>query len=258
MENRVATAVVVATLLSTMATIYIAVAIASSHWLSFMPNNQSTPPGNHLGNHSPAPVNIPGNKSSLLSTDHPTSAGCWGDGEGHCLRQLALLGGHIGLWKVCFGFSGKDCIFAHPADILEYRFKKPGVPSSQVDWARTTLARLSITLPLVALTSIFLAAISGLGACLSQSLSPLCLIASLQAAAAVLAAGAAVTTMLGARAVPPTLHNTQLSANNAQLPTPSWSLWICLASAGLAAASTALSVWATRHGVHFQKLHSPS
>uniref|UniRef100_A0A8C4Q6C1 Uncharacterized protein n=1 Tax=Eptatretus burgeri TaxID=7764 RepID=A0A8C4Q6C1_EPTBU len=101
MENRVATAVVVATLLSSMATIYIAVAIASSHWLSFMPNNQSTPPGNHLGNHSPAPGNMLGNKSSLSSTDRPTSAGCWGDGEGHCLRQLALLGGHIGLWKVC-------------------------------------------------------------------------------------------------------------------------------------------------------------
>nr|XP_020480053.1 claudin domain-containing protein 1-like isoform X2 [Monopterus albus] len=166
-DNRYATALVIACVLSILATVYLSVAIGTQHWYQYS---------------SPA-VRGEANVSELRSLYEEFIAGDFD--EKTYSDTLFRLNGTVGLWWRCVlvpenGHWDKE---SEVKMVLECRsftlpqqftpkYKEPGNHNSGEDLLRTYLWRCQFLLPLVSLGLVVFAGLTAFCACLCRSLTP--------------------------------------------------------------------------------------
>uniref|UniRef100_A0A665XFG1 Claudin domain containing 1a n=1 Tax=Echeneis naucrates TaxID=173247 RepID=A0A665XFG1_ECHNA len=166
-DNRYATALVIAGVLSVLATVYLSVAVGTQHWYQYS---------------SPA-VRGEANVSELRSLYEEFMDGEFD--EKTYSDTLFRLNGTVGIWWRCVLVPSAAHWYKEPGAkmVLECRsftppqqfipkYKEPGNHNSGEDMLRTYLWRSQFLLPLVSLGLVVLAGLTGFGACLCRSLTP--------------------------------------------------------------------------------------
>uniref|UniRef100_A0A1A8SKM4 Claudin domain containing 1 n=1 Tax=Nothobranchius rachovii TaxID=451742 RepID=A0A1A8SKM4_9TELE len=166
-DNRYATALVIASVLSLLATVYLSVAVGTQHWYQY----------------SSPTVRGEANVSELRSLYEEFMTGEFD--EKTYSDTLFRLNGTAGLWWRCVLVPGSPRWYKEP-DVkltLECRnftlpeqftpkYKEPGNHNSGEDMLRTYLWRCQFLLPLVSLGLVALAGLTSFFACLCRSLTP--------------------------------------------------------------------------------------
>ncbi|XP_051940697.1 claudin domain-containing protein 1b [Hippocampus zosterae] len=230
-DNRYATALVIGSVLSLLATVYLSVAVGTQHWYQY-----SIPPGAHDGSNA-----------SLLSDDSV-------DGnfdEKAPGEPLYHLNGTMGLWWWCILVPSQSHWFKEPDPkfmrhcerfTLPQRFlprhDHPENHNSEEDLLRTYLWRCQFLLPLVSLALVFLSGLVGVCACLCRSFTPTLAVGVLHLLAALCCLGSVCCFLVGV----------DLLHQYARPPESSlgWSFYLALISFPLQMMASALFLWAAR------------
>ncbi|KAL8190859.1 UNVERIFIED_CONTAM: Claudin domain-containing protein 1 [Gekko kuhli] len=234
MDNRFATALVIACVLSLISTIYMAASIGTDFWYEYR-------------NPSPPENNSEPNKASwdeFISEDAD---------EKTYMDALFQWNGTIGLWRRCItttensywynspGETVTKCISFSLSDQFMEKYKEPGNHNSGSDLNRTYLWRLQFLLPFVSLGLMCFGALIGLCACACRSLYPAIATGVLHLLAGLCTLGSVCCYVAGIEL----LHQ--------KLPPPEgvqgqfgWSFCLACVSAPLQFMAAALFIWAAR------------
>ncbi|KAM6940752.1 claudin domain-containing protein 1-like [Xenentodon cancila] len=162
-DNRYATALVIGSVLSLLAAVYLSVAVGTQHWFQYI-----SPPVKQGANISVL-------KEDFISGDFSERA--YSD-------TLFRLNGTLGLWLRCIQVPSKSHWYKEPDPKMETKCVSFTLPqqfipkyknhgnSSEEDLLRTYLWRCQFLLPLVSLALVFLSGLVGVCACLCRSFTP--------------------------------------------------------------------------------------
>ncbi|XP_072553692.1 claudin domain-containing protein 1-like isoform X1 [Paramormyrops kingsleyae] len=167
-DNRYATALVIGSVLSILATVYLSVAVGTQHWYQYR-----SPPAMGEANAS----ELRAMQEEFMSSDFD---------EKTYSDTLFRLNGTMGLWWRCVlvpthshWYKEPDpkmvteCVsFTLPQQFMP-KYREPGNHNSGEDLVRTYLWRCQFLLPLVSLGLVVLGGMIGICACLCRSLTPL-------------------------------------------------------------------------------------
>ncbi|XP_034044707.1 claudin domain-containing protein 1b [Thalassophryne amazonica] len=232
-DNRYATALVIGSVLSLLATVYLSVAVGTQHWYQY-----SSPPIKHDG------TNISALRDEFVNGEFDEKA--YSD-------TMFRLNGTLGLWWRCIMVPSQShshwykepepkmetqCVsFTLPQQFVS-KYKEPGNHNSEEDLLRTYLWRCQFLLPLVSLALVFLSGLVGVCACLCRSFTPTLGVGVLHLVAGLCSLGAVCCFLAGMDL----LH----------LPdgvdgSLGWSLYLALISFPLQMMAAALFLWAARN-----------
>nr|XP_057937199.1 claudin domain-containing protein 1b [Doryrhamphus excisus]XP_057937208.1 claudin domain-containing protein 1b [Doryrhamphus excisus] len=233
-DNRYATALVIGSVLSLLAAVYLSVAVGTQHWYQYC-----SPAGGHDS------TNATTLRDDFINGefDEKTSS-----------ETLYHLNGTLGLWWRCILVPSQSHWFKEPDPKLELqcvsftlpqqflpKYKHPGNHNSEEDLLRTYLWRCQFLLPLVSLALVFLSSLVGVCACLCRSFKPTVVVGVLHLLAALCSLGGvccfrASVDLLHQYAIPPEGVESSMG----------WSLYLALISFPLQMMAAALFLWAAR------------
>ncbi|XP_066506700.1 claudin domain-containing protein 1b [Hoplias malabaricus] len=235
-DNRYATALVIGSVLSLLASVYLSVAVGTQHWYQY----RSEPVSNDDNN---------GSHLIQLRTAFK------GDevNEKSYSDALLQLNGTLGLWWRCILVPQSTHWYKQPDSKMvteceaftlpqqfEIKYRSPGNSSSEEDLLRTYLWRCRFLFPLVSLGLVFLGALTGVCACLCRSITPTLFVGLLH----LLAGLCSLATVCCFLAGIDLLHTAaNLNERNTSL---GWSLYLALISSPLQMMAAALFIWAAR------------
>ncbi|XP_047222887.1 claudin domain-containing protein 1-like isoform X1 [Girardinichthys multiradiatus] len=263
-DNRYATALVIGSVLSLLATVYLSVAVGTQHWFQF-----SSPPIKQG-------VNLTDLKEEFVTGDFE---------EKNYSNHLFMLNGSLGLWWRCIQVPSQSYWFREPDDLhavnesddrtqlpdcthqsgcpdpkmetfcvsftLPQQFKvKTKQPTDEEDLLRTYLWRGQFLLPLVSLALVFLSGLVGVCACLCRSFTPTLGMGVLHFIAGLCSLG----TVCCFRAGIDLLQHNYIPPKGAD-GSMGWSLYLALISFPLQMMAAALFLWAARsHRKHYTRM----
>ncbi|XP_061620591.1 claudin domain-containing protein 1-like [Phyllopteryx taeniolatus] len=246
-DNRYATALVIACVLSLLATVYLCVGAGTQHWYQY----------------SSPPVRGEANASELRGLYDEFMDGEFD--EKTYSDTLFRLNGSVGLWWRCvlapaapaphwYKEAGAKmalrCRSFSVQQQLTPKYKEPGNHNSGEDILRTYLWRFQFLLPLVALGLEVLAGLIGFCACLCRSLAPTLVIGVLH----LLTALCSLATVCCYLAGTDLLHRVSVLPDKVD-GSLGWSLYLALMSSPLHMMAAALLVWAARsHGRNYYRM----
>lgn len=221
-DNRYATALVIGSVLSLLATVYLSVAAGTQHWYQYN-----------------SPVTYELSNASKLKEEFIT-----GDfNEKTYVEAMFRLNGTQGLWWRCILDQDlkMECVSFTLQQQFNQKYKSPGDSNSEPELLRTYLWRCQFLLPLVSLALVFLSGLVGLCACLCRSFMPTLGVGVLHLLAGLCSLGTVCCFLAGVDL----LHQ--------YLPQPKgvewslgWSLYLALISFPLQMMAAALFLWAAR------------
>ncbi|TRY77719.1 hypothetical protein DNTS_029100 [Danionella cerebrum] len=245
-DNRYATALVIGSVLSLLATVYLSVAMGTQHWYQY----HSLPASNDINN---------GSDLQSLRQDFD------GEDVDEQIYSVALfrLNGTLGLWWRCIQIppEGQRIRESAPAMVTkcqaftlqqqwESKYKSPGNINSGEDLLRTYLWKCQFLLPLVSVGLVFLSALIGLFACLCRSITPTLFVGLLHLMAGLCSLATVFCFLMGVDL----LHNISEPPEGMDY-TPAWSLFLALVSSPLQIMAAALFIWAARsHRQHYTRM----
>ncbi|XP_010865751.1 claudin domain-containing protein 1 isoform X2 [Esox lucius] len=233
-DNRFATALVIGSVLSLLATVYLSLAIGTQHWYQYR-----SPPGSHEANNatelSEEFINAEFDEKSYSDT-------------------LFRLNGTLGLWWRCVQAPGVSHWFKEPDPKIVTRcvsftlhqqflpkYREPGNHNTGEDMLRTYLWRCQFLLPLVSLALVFLSGLIGVCACLCRSLTPTLGVGVLHLLAGLCSLGTVCCFLAGMDL----LHRVSVLPDGVD-DSLGWSLYLALISSPLQMMAAALFLWAAR------------
>ncbi|XP_016112580.1 claudin domain-containing protein 1-like [Sinocyclocheilus grahami] len=245
-DNRYATALVIGSVLSLLATVYLSVAVGTQHWYQY---------------HSQPASNDANNGSDLQTLRQDFEA----EDVDERIYSVALfrLNGTLGLWWRCILVPKHSYWSKEPDPIMvtkcqaftlpqqwESKYKSPGNINSGEDLLRTYLWKCQFLFPLVSVGLVFLAALIGVCACLCRSITPTLFVGLLHLLAGLCSMATVCCFLAG-------VH---LFHEISELPegmdySPGWSLFLALVSSPLQIMAAALFIWAARsHRQHYTRM----
>lgn len=233
-DNRYATALVIGSVLSLLATVYLSVAVGTQHWYQF-----NSPPIKHEGS------NVSELKEDFIHGEFD---------EKTYSETMFRLNGTLGLWWRCILVPSQSHWFKEPDPKLETlcvnftlqqqffpKYKHPGHQNSEEDLLRTYLWRCQFLLPLVSLALVFLSGLVGVCACLCRSFTPTLGVGVLHLLAGLCSLGAVCCFLAGVD-----LLRQFTTPPEGVYGTLGWSLYLALISFPLQMMAAALFLWAAR------------
>uniref|UniRef100_A0A8C7Z8D4 Claudin domain containing 1a n=1 Tax=Oryzias sinensis TaxID=183150 RepID=A0A8C7Z8D4_9TELE len=244
-DNRYATALVIACVLSLLATVYLSVAIGTQHWYQY----------------SSPTVRGEANLSELRSLYEEFMEGEFD--EKTYSDTLFRLNGTTGLWWRCVFAPNTPLWYKEPDLKMELhcrsytvpeqftpKYKEPGNHNSGEDMIRTYLWRCQFLLPLGSLGLVVLAGLTGVLACLCRSLAPTLGIGILH----LLAGLCTLATVCCYLAGMDLLHRVSVLPDKVD-GSLGWSLYLALVSSPLHMMAAALLLWAARsHSQNYYRM----
>lgn len=232
-DNRYATALVIGSVLSLLATVYLSVAVGTQHWYQY-----SSPPVKHEGA-------LQSNASDFIRGDFD---------EKSYSDTMFRLNGTLGLWWRCILVPGQTHWFKEPDPKLEThcmsftlsqqfipKYKFTGQDNGEEDVLRTYLWRCQFLLPLVSLALVFLSGLVGVCACLCRSFTPTLGVGVLHLLAGLCTLGSVCCFLAGVDL----LHQFSAPPEGVE-GSLGWSLYLALISFPLQMMAAALFMWAAR------------
>ncbi|XP_074856187.1 claudin domain-containing protein 1 [Carettochelys insculpta] len=234
MDNRFATALVIACVLCLISTIYLAASIGTDFWYEY---------------HSPSPAENASEPGKSISDefDHEEDEKIYTDALFRC-------NGTVGLWRRCITSprnphwysppatdTVRICVSLSLADQFAEKYKEPGNHNSGSDLNRTYLWRLQFLLPFVSLGLMCFGVLIGLCACACRSLYPAIAIGVLHFLAGLCTLGSVSCYVAGIEL----LHKKLPPPNDVQGEF-GWSFCLACVSAPLQFMAAALFIWAAR------------
>ncbi|NP_001158875.1 claudin-like protein ZF-A89 [Salmo salar] len=233
-DNRYATALVIGSVLSLLATVYLSIAVGTQHWYQYR-----SPPGNHEASNA-----------SELREDFINGE----FDEKTYSDTLFRLNGTLGLWWRCVQVPGKSYWFKEPdpkmvTQCVSFtlpqqfvpKYKEPGNHNTGEDLLRTYLWRCQFLLPLVSLALVFLSGLIGVCACLCRSITPTLGVGVLHLLAGLCSLGTVCCFLAGMDL----LHRVSVLPKGVD-GSLGWSLYLALISSPLQMMAAALFLWAAR------------
>ncbi|CAL8329929.1 unnamed protein product [Merluccius merluccius] len=237
-DNRYATALVIGSVLSLLATVYLSVAVGTQNWYQYrmVPATNSN-------------TNSNGNTSELVKEF------IHGDLDEKAYSDtMFLLNGTLGLWWRCIMVPSEthwykepdpkmasQCVsFTLPQQFAS-KYKEPGNEKSGEDLLRTYMWRCQFLLPLVSLALVFLSSLVGVCACLCRSVTPTLGVGVLHLLAGLCSLGTVCCFLAGVD-----LLHRSASPPEAVDGALGWSLYLALISSPLQMMAAALFLWAAR------------
>ncbi|XP_073334497.1 claudin domain-containing protein 1-like [Pagrus major] len=231
-DNRYATALVIGSVLSMLATVYLSVAVGTQHWYQYS---------------SPALKREAINVSKLIDEfiDGDFDEKTYSD-------TMFRLNGTLGLWWRCIQVPqpSQSHWFKEPDPKMETRcvsftlpqqfrpkYKNSTPNSEEEDLLRTYLWRSQFLLPLVSLALVFLSGLVGVCACLCRSFTPTLGVGVLHVLAGLCSLGTVCCFLAGVDLLP------KQKGVEGSL---GWSLYLALISVPLQMMAAALFLWAAR------------
>lgn len=232
-DNRYATALVIGSVLSLLATVYLSVAVGTQHWYQY-----SSPPAKHE-------ATMQSNASEFINGDFD---------EKMYSDTMFRLNGTLGLWWRCIMVPGQthwfkepdpkmvtQCVsFTLPQQFIP-KYKVTGHNSNEEDILRTYLWRCQFLLPLVSLALVFLSGLVGVCACLCRSFTPTLGVGVLHLLAGLCTLGSVCCFLAGVDL----LHQFSAPPEGVE-GSLGWSLYLALISFPLQMMAAALFLWAAR------------
>ncbi|KAJ8269720.1 hypothetical protein COCON_G00123270 [Conger conger] len=233
-DNRYATAIVIGSVLSLLATVYLSVAVGTQHWYQY-----SSPPAVGEANAS----DLRSLQDEFMEEDFDEKA--YSD-------KLFRLNGTMGLWWRCvqvpsYWYKEPDpkmeteCVAFTLRQQFIPKYKEPGNHNSGEDLLRTYLWRCQFLLPLVSLGLVLLGGMIGLCGCLCRSFTPTLGVGVLH----LLAGMCTLATVCCYLAGTDLLHRVSVLPGGVD-GSLGWSLYLALISSPLHMMAAALLVWAAR------------
>lgn len=224
-DNRYATALVIGSVLSLLATVYLSVAVGTQHWYQF-----NSPPIKHDAS------NVSELKDEFINGDFDEKA--YSD-------AMYRLNGTLGLWWRCIQVPNPkletQCVSFTLQQQFFPKYKHPGNNNIEEDLLRTYLWRCQFLLPLVSLALVFLSGLVGVCACLCRSFTPTLGVGVLHLLAGLCSLGAVCCFLAGVDLL------RQFSTPPEGVDgTLGWSLYLALISFPLQMMAAALFLWAAR------------
>ncbi|KAI4880205.1 hypothetical protein NFI96_020530 [Prochilodus magdalenae] len=226
-DNRYATALVIGSVLSLLASVYLSVAVGTQHWYQY----RSPPASNDFMN----------------STDLRSLSNTFiGDevAERDYSQALIRLNGTLGLWWRCIlvpDSTSTECMSFTLPQQFETKYKHPCNSSTDEDLLRTYLWRCRFVFPLVSLGLVFLGALIGVCACLCRSITPTLFVGLLHLLAGICSLATVCCFLAGIDLLHRSCDWQDLSDYSL-----GWSLYLALVSSPLQMMAAALFIWAAR------------
>uniref|UniRef100_A0A4W5LQZ6 Claudin domain containing 1b n=1 Tax=Hucho hucho TaxID=62062 RepID=A0A4W5LQZ6_9TELE len=233
-DNRYATALVIGSVLSLLATVYLSVAVGTQHWYQYR-----SPPGNHEAS------NASEFREDFVNGEFD---------EKTYSDTLFRLNGTLGLWWRCVQVPGQSHWFKEPDPKMVTqcesftlpqqfvpKYKEPGNHNTGEDLLRTYLWRCQFLLPLVSLALVFLSGLIGVCACLCRSITPTFGVGVLHLLAGLCSLGTVCCFLAGMDL----LHRVSVLPDGVD-GSLGWSLYLALISSPLQMMAAALFLWAAR------------
>ncbi|XP_053274978.1 claudin domain-containing protein 1b [Pleuronectes platessa] len=233
-DNRYATALVIGTVLSLLATVYLSVAVGTQQWYQYR---------------SPPMKREASNLTGLIDE--------FSNGEIDEKTYSDIMyrqNGTLGLWWRCILVPSQYHWYKVPELKLETRcvsftlpqqfalkYKHPGNPSSEEDLLRTYLWRSQFLLPLVSLALVFLSGLVGVCACLCRSFTPTIGVGVLHLLAGLASLGSVCCFLAGMDL----LHQHSMPPDGVE-GSMGWSLYLALISFPLQMMAATLFLWAAK------------
>ncbi|XP_035855942.1 claudin domain-containing protein 1b isoform X2 [Sander lucioperca] len=233
-DNRYATALVIGSVLSLLATVYLSVAVGTQHWYQY----------------SCPPVKREGSNASELREEFFNGE----FDEKTYSETMFRLNGTLGLWWRCILVPSQSHWFKEPDPKMETqcvsftlpqqfrpKYKYPGIHNNEEDLLRTYLWRCQFLLPLVSLALVFLGGLVGVCACLCRSFTPTLGVGVLHLLAGLCTLGTVCCFLAGVdllQQYSPPPEGVEGSLG--------WSLYLALISFPLQMMAAALFLWAAR------------
>lgn len=232
-DNRYATALVIGSVLSLLATVYLSVAVGTQHWYQY-----SSPPVRHKGSNA-----------SELKMDFVNE----NFDEKKYSGAMFRLNGTLGLWWRCIMVPSQTHWYDAPDPKMETwcvsftlpqqfstKYKHPEEPADE-DLLRTYLWRCQFLLPLVSLALVFLSVHVGVCACLCRTFTPIFGVGVLHLLAGLCSLGTVCCFLAGVDL----LHQYSTPPEGVE-GSLGWSLYLALISFPLQMMAAALFLWAAR------------
>uniref|UniRef100_A0A1A8GB45 Claudin domain containing 1 n=1 Tax=Nothobranchius korthausae TaxID=1143690 RepID=A0A1A8GB45_9TELE len=230
-DNRYATALVIGSVLSLLATVYLSVAVGTQHWFQY-----SSPPLKQA-------INLSMVKEDFISGDFE---------EKNYSDTMFRLNGTLGLWWRCIQVPSWSHWYKEPDPKMEthcvsftlpqqFKQKYKYQEDSPEDLLRTYLWRCQFLLPLVSLALVFLSGLVGVCACLCRSFTPTLVVGVLHFLAGLCSLG----TVCCFRAGVDLLHHSHEPPSGVD-GSMGWSLYLALISFPLQMMAAALFLWAAK------------
>ncbi|KAG8014750.1 Claudin domain-containing protein 1 [Nibea albiflora] len=227
-DNRYATALVIGSVLSLLATVYLSVAVGTQHWYQY---------------------NCPKRDSSNASELREVFIN--GDYDESTYRNTMFqLNGTLGLWWRCILVPSQSLWFRDRDPKMETQCVSFTLPQqfspkynrdSDKDLLRTYLWRCQFLLPLVSLALVFLSGLVGVCACLCRSFTPTLGVGILHLLAGLCSLGTVCCFLAGVDL----LHQYSPPPEGVE-GSLGWSLYLALISFPLQMMAAALFLWAAR------------
>ncbi|KAF7686885.1 claudin domain-containing protein 1a isoform X1 [Silurus meridionalis] len=236
-DNRSATALVIACVLSTLATVYLSVAVGTRHWYQY-----ASPRVRH--EHNASELRALHQELSDAEFDEKTAS-----------DAMFRLNGTLGLWWRCVRVPADrnrwyrepdpemdtECVSFTLSQQFTPKYIEPGNHNSGEDIIRTYLWRCQFLLPLLSLGLVLVGGLVGFCACLCRSFSPTLGIGLLHLLAGVCSLGCVCCFLAGMDL----LHRVSVIPDLVD-GSLGWSLYLALISSPLYMMAAALLVWAAR------------
>ncbi|GAA6090522.1 claudin domain-containing protein 1a [Tachysurus ichikawai] len=236
-DNRSATASVIACVLSALATVYLSVAVGTRHWYQY-----TSPQVRH--EHNATELRALHQELRDGEFDEKTAS-----------DALFRLNGTVGLWWRCVRVPADrkswyrepdpemdtECVSFTLSQQFTPKYTEPGNHNSGEDVIRTYLWRCQFLLPLLSLCLVLVGALVGFCACLCRSFSPTLGIGLLHLLAGVCSLGCVCCFLAGMDL----LHRVSVIPDQVD-GSLGWSLYLALISSPLYMMAAALLVWAAR------------
>ncbi|XP_040892245.1 claudin domain-containing protein 1b [Toxotes jaculatrix] len=233
-DNRYATALVIGSVLSLLATVYLSVAVGTQQWYQY-----NSPPVKHEGS------NATELREEFINGEFD---------EKSYSDTMFRLNGTLGLWWRCILVPSQSHWFKEPDPKMETqcvsftlpqqfipKYKYSGNQNSEEDLLRTYLWRCQFLLPLVSLALVFLSGLVGVCACLCRSFTPTLVVGVLHLLAGLCSLGSVCCFLAGVDL----LHQYSTPPEGVE-GSLGWSLYLALISFPLQMMAAALFLWAAR------------
>lgn len=235
-DNRYATALVIGSVLSLLATVYLSVAVGTQHWYQY-----NSPPVKHDSNNN----NMSELQEAFVNGEFD---------EKIYSTPMFFLNGTLGLWWRCIQVPSTSHWFKEPDPKTETqclsftlpqqfapKYRLQGANHDEEDLLRTYLWRCQFLLPLVSLALVFLSGLVGVCACLCRSFTPTLGVGVLHLLAGLCTLGTVCCFLAGVD-----LLRQGLGPPDGMQETLGWSLYLALISFPLQMMAAALFLWAAR------------
>ncbi|XP_068176986.1 claudin domain-containing protein 1b isoform X2 [Antennarius striatus] len=243
-DNRYATALVIGSVLSLLAAVYLSVAVGTQHWYQY---------------NSP-PVKYEGINASELRDEFVSGEYDW-----TYTNAMFRLNGTLGLWWRCIVVPSQSLWYKEPDPKMETecvsitlpqqfspKYKYPQNHNGEEDLLRTYLWRCQFLLPLVSLALVFLSCLVGVCACQCRSFMPTLGVGVLHLLAGLCSLGTVCCFLAGVDL----LHQHTRPPDGVE-STLGWSLYLALISFPLQMMAAALFLWAARsHRKNYTRINA--